>query len=153
MRLNRFTQQQTRRGQWQAENKTKKKSLQGVSQRNNTRKQIPQISRDFISNVINKKVFSFILFSTRLFICWFCGRAFWLTLVFPEDPRAHELEEATGVEAGPVDRDRVLWMDRWDVNCVKANRLSPKAVRAPESIHLHRRTPGPSTSVPASWWA
>lgn len=41
----------------------------------------------------------------------FRGRPFGLTLGFPEDPRAHELEEATGVEAGPVDGDGVLRTD------------------------------------------
>lgn len=32
----------------------------------------------------------------------------WLTGTLPEDRAAHELEEALGVEAGPVDRDSVL---------------------------------------------
>lgn len=31
-----------------------------------------------------------------------------LTMIFPEDPRAHELEEAAGVKPGPVDRNRIL---------------------------------------------
>lgn len=57
-------------------------------------------------------------------------RACGLTLVFPEDPRAHELEEATGVEAGPVDGDRVLRTDGCDVYCVKAKKREGTRARA-----------------------
>lgn len=131
--------------------KQNKKSLLGVSQRDNTRRQIPQISRDIISqftikNTSSLHIHSFVLHGP------ISRETFGLTLGFPEDPRAHELEEATGVEAGPVDGDGVLRTDRWDVKSAKAKteRLNQKAAVAPEPIHLRRRTPGPSTSVPAS---
>lgn len=38
-----------------------------------------------------------------------------LTLSLPEDPRAHELEEAAGIKPGPVHRDGVLGTGREDV--------------------------------------
>lgn len=46
----------------------------------------------------------------QLGTCWPLSPShrWWLTGTLPEDRAAHELEEALGVEAGPVDRDSVL---------------------------------------------
>lgn len=69
-----------------------------------------------------------------------------LTLVLPEDPRAHELEEAAGVKPRPVHGDGVL---RRGGGHVRARQAVSERQRV-GGLDLRRRRPAPSRSAPAS---
>lgn len=68
-----------------------------------------------------------------------------LTLILPEDPRAHKLEEAAGVKPRPVHRDGVL---RTGGGGVSARSDTFGVRQRVGGFNLRRRTPRPSRSAP-----